>query len=508
MTDFSSSTYNQPGVYVEDDSTPYADPLSTVLSDRYLCLVGPAVGYQAATETIRLYSATPTALSHTGVSQSSTLTVTTLNGAPLTLNQDFSVTVDSSTPNAPVTSLSRLPSDVATASPNAGVNDGDYVQVTYNYTEPTYFQPQRFIDYSSLTSVYGAPLTTDSSGASQISSPLSLGARVAFENGASRVMCIAVTGTDDASWAAAYEKAYAMIATDQSVNLVVPIFPEGVGDDVTSLSGLLIDLRAHVRAAYASGYGRMALAGAPAGYNETSAPIGPVASAVSDKRVVLAYPTKAQMYNSSTAQTITVGGTYLAAAMAGFLANNPVQQGLTQQTLNTLTSLSLDVQQKMTKSFMDGLAEDGVAVVMSSRNGRLKVRHGLSTDMTSMVTREISVTRAGDTLMVDLQEALDSAGLIGSPITADTTSNVKSLLVGILEQEVSNQVIRAYANVAVSQRVAPGGDPSIIDCSFSYQPALPLNYIQVSFSLNLNLGDVTTSTDTDDALGTTTGSTN
>lgn len=508
MTDL-FTTYNPPGVYVQDASTPYADALSTVLSDRYLCLIGPAIGYQAATDVIRLYSAEATPLTHTGVSQSTALTVTTLSGTALVLNQDYAVTVDSSVPGAPVTSLTRLPATVGTPSP-AGVNDGDYVQVTYNYTDATYYQPQRFIDFSSLAQIYGAPLGTDSNGNPIVTSPLSLAARAAFENGASRVMCIAVTGTDNASWEAAYVAAYGMIVTDQNVNVVVPVYPETVGDNVTTLSALLTDLRAHVQAAYASGYGRIALAGTPAAYDETSSPIGSVAKGVGDRRVVLTYPTKAQMYNSSSNQTITVGGTYLAAALAGRLETNPVQVGLTRQSVSTLTSLPLDVQQKMTTAFMNGLAEDGVCVVATARNGGLQVRQGLSTDMTSLVTREISITRAGDTLMVDLQQSLDSAGLIGSPITVDTVTNVKSLLVGVLEQEVANGVILQYANVTVAQRTPPGGDPSVIDCSFAYEPAVPLNFIQVSFSLNLNLGDISPSTpdNTGAALGSTTGSAN
>lgn len=55
---------------------------------------------------------------------------------------------------------------------------------------------------------------------------------------------------------------------------------------------------------------------------------------------------------------------------------------------------------------------------------------------------------------------------------------------------MANQVIVNYAGVTVSQRIYPGGDPSIIDCSFSYKPAAPLNYINVSFSLNMNIGVV------------------
>lgn len=479
--------YNPPGVYVSDVSTPYADPIATTLSDRAICLVGPAVGYQGATESIQLFSESATALSRPNVSQDSDLIVTSANGVPLVLNEDYAVTVDSSNPDAAITSLTRLPADVSEQSP-AGVNDGDFVRVSYNYTDPAYGQPQMFTDYGSLAQVYGAPL--DNTGEGNIVSPLTMAARVAFENGASRVLCVAVTGTDDASWEASYQTAYAMTATRPDVDVIVPIFPETTGLTADTLSPLLIDLRAHIDQCYNDGYPRIACVGTPAAYDEANNPVGPVAQSILDKRIVFAYPTVLQMFNASTSQTMTVGGTYLAAAFAGRLSMNPVQQGLTRQPISTLSSLTPDVQQKMTRQFMDGLAVDGVAVVMVGRNGRLLVRHGTSTDTTSMVTREISITRAGDTLMLDLQQALDNTGLIGSPITADTVSNVKAILIGELEQEVIAQVINQYASVQVSQRVYPGGDPSIIDCSFQYLPAVPLNYIQVNFSMNLSLGVV------------------
>ena len=492
MSQTDLSVYQPPGVYVSDTSLPYADAINPVLSARVMCIVAPALGYQQGSDEITLFSATGSPLSHTGVIQDATLTVTTMTGTALVLNSDYSVSVDSSDPTNPVTSLKRLPSNPATVSPS-GVADGDSVIVTYNYTDSTYYQPQLYSDFSSLAEAYGPDLATSASATSQVVSPLTLAAKIAFENGASQIYTIAVTGTDAASYQTAFRNAYAKIATNQNIDLVVPIFPETIGNTGASYSGLLVDLRSHVDQAYANGFARMAIAGAPASYDET-VPYVQAAEAVKDKRIALVYPTQVQMLNSNTSQTITVGGGYAAAAVAGRLMLNPVERGVTRQVLNTVTSMPLTIQQKMSKAFMDSLAIGGTLVLMLNRNGRLTVRHGITTDPTSLLTREISLVRIGDTLLVDVQQALDAAGLIGEPITADTTTQVQSILVGALEQEMANQVIVSYAGVSVLQQSLPTGDPSVIDCRFSYKPAAPLNYITVEFSLDMTFGQLTPAT--------------
>jgi hypothetical protein len=53
-----------------------------------------------------------------------------------------------------------------------------------------------------------------------------------------------------------------------------------------------------------------------------------------------------------------------------------------------------------------------------------------------------------------------------------------------------------YNNLAVRQQTAPSGDPTVIECKFAYQPAIPLNYITVSFSIDLSSGAVTSAATT------------
>lgn len=498
MTDL--SVYQPPGVYVQDRSQPYADILNPVLADQVLCIVAPALGHQAATETMTLESATATALLNPGVLQDDTLTVTTLSGTPLVLNTDYTVTVDSSDPDAPVTSLTRLPSAPETVSPN-GLANGGGVRVSYSYTSTDYYQPHLFSDFSSLTQMYGSPMSTDQTAADPINSPLSFAAQCAFENGASQIICIAVKGTDATTWKAAYAAAYAKIVTNPSVGVLVPIFPESFSSTSSDLNAFLIDVRSHVNQAYGNGNARMVIASGGASFDEKTQSFDGVARAVTDKRVVLSYPTKLQTYYSAGNRIIEVGGGYGAAALAGRLMLNPVERGLTGQVLNTLTGIPAGVRQAMSRDFMNNLASSGTTVIMVGRNSRLTVRHGVTTDPSTQINREISIVRIGDTLLVHVQQALDNAGLIGSPITNETPGSVKAILVGALEQEIARRVILNYANVTVRQQNLPSGDPTVIECRFAYKPAAPLNYITVQFSLDMNLGTIT-SVGTDATQGT------
>ncbi len=55
----------------------------------------------------------------------------------------------------------------------------------------------------------------------------------------------------------------------------------------------------------------------------------------------------------------------------------------------------------------------------------------------------------------------------------------------MLEHAVLTGTIVAYTGLAVRQRSL---DPTVIEVKFSYLPAYPLNYIVISFSVNVATG--------------------
>lgn len=511
MPDFTS--YVPPGVYVQDTSQPVVTP--TTVTTNIVTVIGPAIGYQTNTELVQVYWNSNTPLAKRGIF------VTAVTGPPaigapvvkdaagvtMAYGVDYTFVVDASgsggAANA-VTYIKRLGTSGTPSAPSpGGLTDGDAVYVTYNYADSTYYSPQVFTDPSQISATYGAAVSGTAPldpNASQVVCPLTLAAQIAMANGASSVMALA-TNPADGTIKEQFEAAYAKIQTDYKAALIVPLFvdasPEstGTGADAHSSDAVLAliqDANNHCVNATADGYGRMVFVGVETNYDSATRSFDVVATTIHSKRTILAYPNQVSFYNTRLAQTTVVSGYYLAAAMAGKLAGGPVERGLTKVSVTGFNGLPPALAQLQTKAFKDSLSKAGVSVVEQTRSGALQVRHGVTTDMSALTTREVALVRVGDVLFELVQTGMEAANLIGQPIDADMTTKVKGALTSILERAITDQVIDSYANVAVRQQTLPTGDPSVIEAQFAYKPAIPLNYITVTFAIDLNSGELTT----------------
>jgi hypothetical protein len=496
MVDF--TRYNPPGVYVEDISTPIIS--SSGIPQSVACLVGPALGYVTATESFVIDQDAAAVLANRGIFTTAVTgppaiaapVVKKLDGTTLTLTTDYEYTVDASGPGGAansVTSVSRVGS-------STNVSDGDIVSITYNYADSSYYQPRLVEEYDTILAIYGLPLVSTpptSPNASQVASPLSMGAKVAFENGATQLITVATNPTDGTQQQQ-YQAAYAKVANTFQAAIITPVF----ADDLSVSSGtvaqlvqtLAQDLEGHCVAASAQGYARIGLFGCPRNFAESDLAMDAFAQTINNKRLVLTYPNRLQIFNGQSNQITEVAGCFLAAALAGVLSSVPTNRGLTKQSVTSFVGFSAPVAQVMTKLLKDTLSSSGVTVVEINRLNQMLVRHGVTTDMSALTTREISLVRIADTLFEVVQLGMESAQLIGEPIDAEMPVRVKAALQSLLEQSVASELIVDYADLAVKQQVFPTGDPSIIECKFSYQPAVPLNYITVQFSVNLQTGDI------------------
>ncbi|MDQ1041399.1 hypothetical protein QFZ75_007901 [Streptomyces sp. V3I8] len=501
MPDISSSTYTPPGVYVSDESTPAVTPRSVATST--VTIIGPALGYETFSEVVSVFSASSTALAQQGIYATAVTgppaiaapVVRNLAGLLMVYGDDytFEVVAGSGSASAAITRIKRLSGDeddLTAPSPN-GLVDGAQVRVTYAFTNPSYYEPTLHEDYDQIVSMYGPALVSTapaSPTASQVASALTLAAKIALENGAASVLCVP-TNPAAGDYRVQLGTAYKKIEVDYRAQILVPLFVDGAYDTSTgaNMANLLADVKLHCETAAADGYGRIAFTGAPANFDNV---VGHDAMAIqqASRRLVLVYPNRLLTFNSAVNASTEIDGFYLAAAQAGRLARNPVARGLTRQSLTSFTGLPATVAQAMTRTFRNNLSRAGVSVAEITQANQLVVRHGLSTNMQAVLTQEISLTRVGDTLLQMVQTGMENSGLIGEPINAEMTTNVKSALLGLLEQAVGDAVIVSYANVLVRQLSA---DPSIIEATFSYKPAIPMNYIVVKFSVDLTTGDTT-----------------
>ena len=431
-------------------------------------------------------------------------------GTALAYGTDYTFVVDASGTGgaaSAVTYIKRLGTSGTPSAPSpGGLTDGDAVTITYNYADALYYTPQLFTDPGKIAATYGPAVSGTAPAdpnASQVLCPLTLASQIAMANGASTILALS-TNPADGTLKEQFEAAYAKIQTKYEAALIVPLFVDGATEDTgdpadahtgNAVLALVQDINSHCVNAAAEGYGRIAFVGADSEYVVADRSFDSLATTIHSKRTVLAYPNQLSFYNTRLAQTTVVSGYYLAAAMAGRLAGGAVERGLTKVAVTGFNGIPAALAQQQTKAFKDTLSKAGVAVVEQTRAGSLQVRHGVTTDMTALTTREISLVRVGDVLFELVQTGMDAAGLIGEPIDADMTTKVKGALTGILERAITDNVIDSYANVAVRQQALPTGDPSIIEATFAYKPAIPLNYITVAFAIDLNSGELTPTED-------------
>lgn len=500
MTIPSFTSYSPPAVYVSDTSIPVV--VTPLVPSQVVTLVGPALGYRTAIQSLIITSASAVPLTYTGIfttAQSgppaiAAPVVTTLAGTILVPGTDYSLTtVADPSGNASLASVT-----VTRVSGSTSVSNGQQVAITYNYADAGYYAPQVFTDQQSVINAYGQPFLSAvpaSANASQVANPLSAAAQIAFSNGASTLLCIACN-PGDGSLLQQLQAAYAKVATTAASTIMVPVFP----DDLTPQSGTVAAeaqsmaqaLNTACITAYNDGFPRIGFFGLPRNYSEGDIPVPVLAVNIASRRLVLAYPEIVQLYNTATSTTFQASGCYLAVALAATLSSLPVNTGITNQVVRGTAGLPQAEVSRMTNAFMNVIASAGVAVCGINYAGALVCRQGLTTDPSAINHAEISVVRQSDSLLVAVSQGLQNAGLIGQPITANTVTSVQEAVLGILESAVTASVIISYQNLTVIQQAYPGGNPTVISVAFTYLPAMPLNYITVQMSIDIAGGLVAT----------------
>lgn len=484
VLDFSRN-YSPPGVYIEESDSTLVSP--TGIPPTLVAIVGPGQGYQTNTEQVVLGDVA-VVLAKKGVDTGSAKVTVAATGATVPTG-DYTLT---KTPGSP-TDQNYTTALLAAAAPSVPV--GTTVFVTYRYTDPTYYDPKHFESFEDVKDVYGEPLNTVVANPSDVNyqyvtSPLSLAAMVAIQNGATELVLVATTppptsaSTEAAKSAArrsALNAAYSKIENDPSINVLV-ILPTGIatGDAV----GVLSDLKGALTRTAAQSLFRFAVVGFDPAV-DTAPDVLLATSGAKDRRWMLAYaaPGGLQMYSGSANSSFAVGHQYLAAGYAGRMAFLPVQQAITKQVIAGFSGLAGT---PLSNSLKNQYSGSGVAVSEVDRFGRLSVRHGVTTDMTNVNTREASVVRARDALVTALADGSSASGLIGQPLDEDLLLSIKSAISGVLEAAVADEVILEYTGLTLRQL---GTDPSVVEVKFAYRPAYPLNYIVISFSIDTSTGN-------------------
>jgi hypothetical protein len=470
-----TTQYVPPGVYWTAAATPIvANPAASSIT---VAIVGPALGFQTSTTTATLTGTTTVKLAQLGIS-TNTIKVTNLSGSTTYVaTTDYVVTTTASTDGNTLDTTTKI----ARPSSGSSINSGDTVMVSYQYTDSAYYSPTAVSSFSKIQTLYGPPINPTTAA---ITSPLSFAAQFAMTNGAQTLILCAVPSVTRTTLTAAYAK----LASNESIAIIVPLPVGLMGTSTPTAPGNTINVAEDLGAFLAAQATDNIFSLGIIGY-ETSVTVAPthISSSTLSKRVIEAFPNQISYYYGVTNTTQTLAGYYLAAAYAGILASNPVQRGLTKLTIKGFNGIPPLVYQTMTVTYKNQLSAAGVCVTELTGNGSLQVRHGVTTAPTSIYTREISLVRTEDHMVTTILNALDNAGLIGAPITANTTTTINSLVSGLLTSLVSSGVIASYGNVVVEQQSL---NPTIVSVQFAYQPSYPLNYITFTFTITTSVGKV------------------
>lgn len=484
MTVDFSHGYTPPGVTVEEQAT--TSIVITGTPPARAVLIGPGIGHRSNTEQIALND-DPVVLTEQGVDLTSIVVTDVATGAVLVANTDYDVTTAGNlADDTYYTSINRHSGSTE--------DPGTPVLVAYNYIPPDYYQAKVFDNFEDVKDYYGEPVNLLSQQVGDLTyqavlSPLSLAAQLAFEQGAGELILVAIPLPDssavtDAQKSAEYRAnlaaAYQAIASDPTATVVVPITSGIITADA---AGTATDLLTHVNTVSEDNFLRIGIIGFDPSVTTTP---DVIATALSSKRVMVAYaaPGGLQYYSGGSNTAFPLGHEYLAAAYAGLMTAQDPQVSLTRQQVRGFLGLSGT---PLSNSLKNQYGAAGVAISEVDRLNRLVVRHSLMTDVSSINTRESSVVRAKDALILSIEDGLEESGLIGDPIDDSTPIVIKSVMATLLESAVTSGLIVSYASLGVRQQSV---DPTVMEVKFSYKPAYPLNYILVAFTIDMQSGNV------------------
>lgn len=225
---------------------------------------------------------------------------------------------------------------------------------------------------------------------------------------------------------------------------------------------------------------RTAILGVSAGTN--SAGVTNMAQTLGNTRVRLVYPDMATLNVQDGLGSIKeylIDGPYLAAALAGSVVspNTDVATPWTGRRLVGFTQLArqLDAVQA------NQIAVKGVTI-LQDQAPFIKVRHGLTTDMTNILTKLPTIIMIADEIQRQSRDVLES--FIGLKFLPGILGQIEGRLSMMLKAAVSAQIITAYTGVKANVSV---DDATTCEVEAFYSPVFPLLYILVSFHMRSSL---------------------
>ena len=408
------------------------------------------------------------------------------NGATLQFEVRKAVTTDA---NLPVRSIPGIELTVANTT---GIGEGDTAVVqTYPrggeepaigdiyYTSYVYqkqdFQTAFYTRLASIEAAYGS-IHPDN--------PVTLAAYLAMINGAVLVGIKQVQRAEGSN----YASSASYIEAVQELEGVLPgqIQPDLIqplkGDSTQFFQALARsnDIQSSIR--YRSE--RTSIIGMVGGSSQEA--VKTLAGQLSNDRMRIVYPDIALIdieEQSADGRVATkehlIDGPYLAAMLAGSVVSPNVDVA-TPWTRRRL------VGPKQLGRVLDAVEQNQLAVagvtVLEDKPPFIRVRHGLTTDMTNILTKTPTVRLIADHVQQQSRATLEQ--FIGLKFLAGVLSQVEGRLAKLMQTLIKQQIIAIYTGI----RAQPDAeDPTVANVEAYYQPVFPLLYIVLTFHLRRSL---------------------
>lgn len=344
---------------------------------------------------------------------------------------------------------------------HTSVADNAVCMASYNYLPADYYTPTYVTSWREVKEMFGAGWNTDGS----VSSELSRAAYVAFQNGAPGMYLVPVqpTGGETATaldWADAFERMDAI----ENVDIIVPVSGDSAVHELANSyinSRLINEMESRIIVGY-----------------DGTANIVPSASLIqsaqrfASERVAVVSPSTIVMTNPITSINEVVPGYLLAVAVGAYSSSVPQYTPLT----NKLIYGFYDNNETRTKTEQKNEIANGVMYIGTDQ---IKIVHGVTTDTSSIIRREYSVSIVKDMLFRRLRNLYGD--VIGQPLTARTTANVQANTLSFLANLLNAGYINDFHSISVLQDTS---ELTKLNVSFSYLPVFGVNYIEVTFTID------------------------
>ena len=344
---------------------------------------------------------------------------------------------------------------------------GDVYYISYDYTK-TDLSTGLYRDLKAIQANFGTPTP---------SNPLSLGARLALLNGAVLVGLKQVLRDSNssqasiASYTAAIDEQRKPITGNVKPDVITPLATD------PQIFAYLNQHCVFMSAPRQEGE-RTGVIGPAAG--TSSLGVQSIAKGLLSEVMVVAYPdvyVVSVVDDQGNSVDQVVDGSFMAAALAG-ASCNPAVDVATPWTRRSVLGFKR-IGRVLDPTEANQIAVSGVTVLEQADTG-IRIRHGLTTRMDTVITRTPSVTLIIQYVQQQMRASLDS--FIGQKFTNSLLKSAEGVITGLFSNMISQQIVTQVAGISAT--VDPD-DPTIMRTESIYVPVFPLEYILSSLQIRI-----------------------